>query len=636
MAYGPLRQALSGPYVLQDDFRQHIFWMERFVDPDLFPGDLIADYFQAVAPTGYTIFYRASAAIGIDPLLLAKLLPMPLGLVTTLLCFVLSMQLLPVPSSAFISTTLLGQALWATDSIVSATPRAFMYPILLLFLCCLVAGSRVLCLVSIALMCLFYPPIVPIMPVVIALNLVQWDSKRIRLSRDLRDYVFCAAAIAIAPAILLPFVNKIAWFGPVVSAAEGQTMPEFLPGGRIVVFREGLVNYWITGKHSGMFASSPLRSVGFALAFLLPLLWLNRDRFSLADRLSRKIGIFPRLILASLIMFFAAHLMLFELYLPSRFTAHSFRIILAVCAGVCGILILEAVVDAAVRSSRPRSAAVAVCSVSVLLLSVVFYPQISGSLPIEKYKIGKYAELYEFLSRQPNSIVIASLSRKADDLPVFSRRSVLISREAALPYHKRYYGELRQRAIDLINATYSSSFAELQNFVREREVSFLLLDKEAFAPDHLAKDSWLMQFQPATREAITKLANGDVPVLKRLLDRYTVLETDDLVLLDANLILTSASAIQQPSDCSATRLQFGRSNAPGAIPLSTNGRYFADADSRDRGTGVPFTFKWSQNQSYGRAVPGSEKRFDIFAGFPVRSVRDSSSGLLIDQVYGPP
>ena len=70
-----LRQAFASEYVVQDDARQHIFWMLRFIDPNLFPDNLIADYFQSVAPAGYSNLYRVFAILGINPLLLNKLLP---------------------------------------------------------------------------------------------------------------------------------------------------------------------------------------------------------------------------------------------------------------------------------------------------------------------------------------------------------------------------------------------------------------------------------------------------------------------------------------------------------------------------------------------------------------------------------
>ncbi|WP_199248376.1 hypothetical protein [[Phormidium] sp. ETS-05] len=47
-----LQKAFKTPYVVQDDARQHVFWMQRFIDPELFPDDFITDYFQSVAPGG--------------------------------------------------------------------------------------------------------------------------------------------------------------------------------------------------------------------------------------------------------------------------------------------------------------------------------------------------------------------------------------------------------------------------------------------------------------------------------------------------------------------------------------------------------------------------------------------------------
>jgi len=45
-----LQQFFQAEYVVQDDARQHVFWMHRFIEPQLFPEDLIADYFQTICP----------------------------------------------------------------------------------------------------------------------------------------------------------------------------------------------------------------------------------------------------------------------------------------------------------------------------------------------------------------------------------------------------------------------------------------------------------------------------------------------------------------------------------------------------------------------------------------------------------
>jgi len=60
-----LQPAFSSEYVVQDDARQHVFWMRRFLDPELFPNDIIANYFQSVAPLGYRALYYFMAKLGL-------------------------------------------------------------------------------------------------------------------------------------------------------------------------------------------------------------------------------------------------------------------------------------------------------------------------------------------------------------------------------------------------------------------------------------------------------------------------------------------------------------------------------------------------------------------------------------------
>ncbi|NMG60044.1 hypothetical protein E1H12_16350, partial [Geitlerinema sp. P-1104] len=63
-----LQQTLQPGYLVPNDARQHLFWMRRFLDGGLFPNDLIADYFQSLAPPGYRAFYWSFAQLGLDPL----------------------------------------------------------------------------------------------------------------------------------------------------------------------------------------------------------------------------------------------------------------------------------------------------------------------------------------------------------------------------------------------------------------------------------------------------------------------------------------------------------------------------------------------------------------------------------------
>lgn len=185
-----LKQAFSSAYVVQDDARVYVSWMQRFLEPGLLPNDLLSDYFQSVTPSGFTAFYRLLAAIGIEPLLVSKLLPVLLMLLTTSYCFAVCMQILPIQAVGFITTLLFNQNLAMRDDLVSATPRAFLYLLLLAFLYYLLRRSLLPCLGAIALAGLFYPPLLFILAGILILRLWHWQGKLPRLSQNRQDYLF--------------------------------------------------------------------------------------------------------------------------------------------------------------------------------------------------------------------------------------------------------------------------------------------------------------------------------------------------------------------------------------------------------------------------------------------------------------
>ena len=258
-----LQQAFASEYVVQDDARQHVFWMLRFADPNLFPNDLIADYFQSVAPAGYSNLYRTISFFGIDPLVFNKILPLILGLFTTAYCFGLSLQIIPLPFTGFLSTLLLNQNIWIKDDLISATPRAFTYPFLLAFLYYLSRKSLLPCLATIILLGLFYPQSVFICAGILILRLWDWNSNsnsnnknnKIRLSQQKHDYIFCTIGLAAAFFVMLPYALKSSEFAPVITVAQAKQLPEFLAGGRSSFFSNSISKYFLAGR-SGIFAPS--------------------------------------------------------------------------------------------------------------------------------------------------------------------------------------------------------------------------------------------------------------------------------------------------------------------------------------------------------------------------------------------
>jgi len=547
--YLGLREAFSSPYVIHDDVRSHVFWMRRFLDPGLFPNDLIADYFQSVAPTGYTALYRSMAALGIDPVTFNKFLPLPLVLITTVYCFWISMQIFPVPAAGFIATLLLNQTTWNTHDIPSGTPRAFIYPLFLAFLYYLLRRSLLPCLVTIVLQGLFYPQTVFLSCGVLVLRLVRFERGRLRWSGDRADYVFCGAGLAVGVGMLLPYALKISEYEPVLTVAEARVLPTLEGDGRKNFFFDDLFKFWFCGERSGMLPYNWCkyeRPPQLWASLLLPLLLWRPKRFPRLASLTPQAAVLPQILLASLGMFFLAHALLFRLHLPSRYTKHSIRMLVALAAGTALVVLLDAALRwAAARSAKSFGGRTLPTLGAVGLLGVYIfgYPLLMDRYPNPDYVRAEAPPMYEFFAQQPPDILIASLSEQANNIPSLARRSVLTSSEIANPYHMGYYRQIQARTYDLMQAQYSLDLAEVQRFIRQYGVDFWLVDSVAFEPDYIERNSWLRQIEPHASVAQQHLMAGEEPALAQLMRSCRAFRTGGRIVLDAACILSAKAPL---------------------------------------------------------------------------------------------
>lgn len=529
-----LHEAFSHPYIVSDDARQHIFWMRRFNDPELFPNDLIADYFQSVAPEGYATVYRLGAMLGLDPLLLGKLLPFALGLVVTGYGFHLCLQLLPVPMAGFLATALFNQNLWMRDDLASGTARAFLNPIFVAFLYYLLRRSLFPALAAIALTGLFYPQYVLVSAGLLGLQSLRWEKGRLGLTCNRRDLTMSLTGLALAFCVLLPYALQVSEFDPVISASEAKTLPEFLPGGRVRFFYDDFGRFWLSGGRSGIQPAldPPLLCVGL----LLPLLWRFPSRFPLVARVSKDIRVLPRLIVVSLGLFFAAHALLFQLHLPSRYTQHSLRVVMALAASVALTVMLDAILKWAKGRSRQWFAGAA----TIALFAYLFgYPTTLHDFPKTNYIVGESPALYRYFAQQPKDSLIASISPEADNLPTFARRSILVGREYAIPYHLGYYRPFRQRLSDLIRAQYTSESGDLRRFVQEYNIDLWLLDRAAFDPEYLRHHPWLDQYPQVRDKVLEQLQDGNSPALVRVVEPCATFRSDRSIVVPTTCILNT-------------------------------------------------------------------------------------------------
>lgn len=529
-----LFHAFSREYVIQDDARQHIVWMQRFIDPDLFPNDLLLDYFQSISTIGNRTLYYWFSQLGIEPLLLAKFMPIGIGLVSAIYGFWLAFQILPIPISAFIGTTILTQTLWLEDDIISGGPRGFLYPLLLAFLYYLIKPSVIPCLVAIALQAAFYPQVAMVEVGILTFRLVDWQNGKITLSNKKIDYLLWLLGTVLVIGLLLVFSRDVSAFGSLITLEQMQGMPEFLPGGRAKFFEPDPFKYWFTGNS------------GISPVFNLPIVWFSvllpvlLKRHALAQFISAKVRILLDVTIPSLVIFSLAHLVFTKLYLPDRYTTHTLRVVMSIAAGIVVTMMLHSIGRQMQRQgwgALKRSQQLIISGFLLFLTASAIVPAIpSIFLGTQSQVLGREPEIYEFFAQQPKDSMVASLSFEADNIPAFSQRSVLVSWEYAYPYHVGYYDQIRQRVTDLMQAQYSPRLRDVKQVIEQYGIDFFLVERKAFTPDYIRTSRWLRQYKPQAEDAIAHLQGPRKPALARLMRRCSTFETENFVVLDATCI----------------------------------------------------------------------------------------------------
>lgn len=549
-----LQKAFSNKYVVQDDARVYIFWMQRFSDPSLLPRDWLANYFQSVTPTGYAALYHLMSICGISPLLVSKILPAILGLITTFYCFFVTLEIFPVPVTAFLSSLLFNQTLWLRDDLVSATPRSFISPLILAFLYYLLRGAWVPVCISIALLGLFYPLGVflcaGILIVRLSIKILQFIQTSLpNYALFFRDNKGILITLSMALLVLLPYALNQSEYGPTITANQAKTWPEFLPKGRIPFFDDSHpLKFWLQGQHSGIRLS--LNPPIIITAFLLPILLQFRQRFPFIKKIRSNIRILAELILVSIGCFFLSHALLFKLYLPSRYTLHTLPMVMSIASAISLTIIFERIFQwrqdkvSQKNHKKPWISLVGMsCGLLIFSSVVIFYPHLfwQKAFPKTGYVVGRLPTLYEFVKKQPKDTLIVSLANEVNNLPTFGRRSILAGQEYANPYHIGYYLKLRQTYQDLIQAQYSLDLAQVKNFINKYDVDFWLLDPLSFTLKE-AKNKFIQQYQPAATNALENIESGKMPVLSNIKKECTVWQQDGYALLNAQCIL------QQPDN----------------------------------------------------------------------------------------
>jgi hypothetical protein len=465
-------QAFRNPYIINDDVRQQIFWMQQWRDPELFRGDLLSDYARHYVTWGVKGLYRLAAPV-LDPISLSKVLPGALFLFLAG-CLYRIGEFLGQRPLAWMTVAVFWLMPFFLDNISGGLARSFAAPLLALFWLGWLKQSPRGMGMALFLQALFIPYIFILSA---SAALIAWGAGRFRMGHPppfpTRPAHLALMAVAASLVLLMYHQINAAGYGPLVSAADMANRPEFTSRGRLAIlplpsFFWELISPWEL--------IAPIREGGIIGGVLgIPLL------VGLAAYGAWKVAwrsLIPRLQpvwylgMSSLLFYFLARVLLLKLFLPDRYLIYTLNLFYCLLLAMCW--------GAAIQVRRwPRTLAV---------LALIGVTGLSGLRlkNVDLYDYSLYRPLFAALAQTPKGALIAGHPNLMDTVPTFARRRAFATFELAQPWCQGYWQEMRPRLEELFTAYYAADPNVVRDFCRRRQIDFLVVDDRHFTPAFLA------------------------------------------------------------------------------------------------------------------------------------------------------
>jgi hypothetical protein len=478
--------------VFDDDARQHVYWTARFQDPDLFKDDLLTAFISSPVfdPPGYRFLYQLGVQF-LDPLPFSQLITLFLLLLSLGLLEWVARGMIPDPRGrVFLGLLFLFFSLYDASG---GFPRSFVYPLLLGFLLLLQRGALPWASLIVLLEAVLYPPILLNTLALAGVDFLgRWRRGENR-KRYVGDVLWltlaAAAAFLLLTAVYSAGDREI--LGRQVTVEEARAMPEFHSEGRTKFFRETLWEYLLIGR-SGIGA---IHLIGFAI--ILAAMGLTAGFRSI-----RVPSWAVHLTWTSLVLFAAAHLLLFRLHLPSRYTTYTMPLAFMLVIGASTGEFLarvgpgwERIWERALGRWRRRVG----WGVLMALLATYAYVQGHFIARVDTQVVALEPmdrEMLAFVATLPKEATVAGHPMDMNNVPLLSRRKVLVNQELSMPYYLGYYMPVRQRLFDLFEAYYAGEWSEVESFVERYRVDGLVVRKAHFEAAQL---NGMLYWEPFNR-----------------------------------------------------------------------------------------------------------------------------------------
>lgn len=478
-------QALTNQYVINDDVRQQIYWMQRWQDPDLFRNDVLTRYAENYVPIGVKSIYYAFSGV-MNPVQFSKVVTGFLFVINAVLLFLIGCRFGDNFTALIFST---GSLLFTSfiTKISGGMSQSFAYPLMLLYLYYLASENLLGASVAIMIQSIFNPYIFVLCSLTHSLYLLKnhgrlvveifWPSLRPSASGISLFKLFLLNVpiiIGVVAMIVQHVFLRTTEFGDLISWVDIYGHVEYTSAGRYQlvpgptffweIFRPVtlLVLFDDYGNVAGVLSSFAGLTIFFwAIA-------INKWTVNVSS-----LWFMAYLITASVILYFVSYEVIMRLFLPRRYVEFSFNLIYCIIFAAC-------------VSSISRSLNLKTRHLVLLVMILVGL----GSLRI--YNVGIYdyskdSDLYDFMSQTPKDSVVAGPPEVIDNVVTFSRRKGFVTFELSHTWFTRYWKTIKKRTFDFFDLYYADDPAMIRDFAQRNGIDYMIVRERDFDPENMLK-----------------------------------------------------------------------------------------------------------------------------------------------------
>ncbi len=530
IAYWP---AIINPYVINDDVRQQIYWMQRWIDPELYPEDLLSKYAQNYVPWGVQAVYWLGSFI-MNPVQFTKVVTGILFVVNSLFIYGLGTRFRDERYAVILVTTsfFFTSFLWKISGGLS---QGFAFPLMLGYLYYLQSNKLMATGLILFLQSLFNPYTFLICLVSHcfyyiwnfgsdSISVLYGLTKKLHKSPDSKN--LRAPLFALAPVLLGVVVMAAKYmyyspaeFGRLVTRAQMSGNIEYSALGRYEIYPQPSFLYELIRPLTYLFPiQEKIWLVGYVAMFIfftLQLLaWTRRDKKVNYNGFSFLGYLLP----ASFVLYAVSSFYLAQLFLPERYLELSLNIAYLFVFAYGFKILLDG-------PKFSQFSSIKFCSPFAVVAGIFVYG--CGT-----YNYSQFSHVYNFVNNLPKNVLIAGNPKIMDNVMVFGKRNAFVTYELSHTWLDKYWSIIKKRNEDFFQAYYADEASAVADFASYYGIQYIIVSAEDFDSNAISKNK--ISFEPFNSQ-IQSIASGNAHFALLSKSFPVVYERDGLKILRVNL-----------------------------------------------------------------------------------------------------